>query len=156
MVVADLKIAMDSMWQNFGIAPWRVFTYLPEQHVKETMYCGKPSKSGMKLAFCNVGKIQFELIEAIGEDNIYHEFVKKNGNGIQHLGLHKIKTEQEFFAVTKKLEAAGYPCIWSGRSPRARFGYFDTVRSLNTILECVWLDPDAPSLEPDYIYPTNN
>lgn len=156
MVVGDLKKAMDSMGRDFGIAPWQVITYLPEQQVKETKYYGKPSKSGMKLAFCNVGKIQFELIEPIGDDNIYRDFEKKYGNGIQHLGWYKTKTEQEFFATTKKLEAAGYPCIWTARSPRGRFGYFDTAKSLNTILEVTWLNPNAPSFKPDYIYPSND
>lgn len=156
MVVSDLKKAMDSMGQDFGIAPWQVITYAPEQQVTETKYYGKPSKSGMKLAFCNVGKIHFELIEPIGEDNIYHDFAKKYGNGIQHLGWYKTKTEQDFFATVQKLETAGYPCIWSARSPRGRFGYCDTTKTLNTILEVIWADPNVPAFKPDYIYSATN
>jgi methylmalonyl-CoA/ethylmalonyl-CoA epimerase len=151
MVVSDLKKSMDSMIQNFGIGPWKVFIFSPE-HIKETAYYGQASKSGMKIALCYVGKIQFELIEPIGEDNIYYDFEKQHGSGIQHLGLHKVKSEQDFFSTKDALEAAGFPCIWTGKSPRTRFGYFDTTKSLNTILEVVWFIPGA-TVEPDYIYP---
>ena len=153
MVVSNLTKSMDSMWQTFGIGVWNVFIYQPDR-IKETKYYGKPSKSGMKIAFCSVGKIQLELIEPIGEDNIYHDFEKEYGNGIQHLGLHKVQTEKDFFIETKILEEAGFPCIWSGRSPRGRFGYFDTLKSLNTLLEVVWVDSEI-NIEPDYIYPSD-
>ncbi|MCL5260169.1 MAG: VOC family protein [Gammaproteobacteria bacterium] len=152
MVVKDLTDSMNSMWNNFGIGPWDVRIYNPER-IREAKYYGKPSKSGMKAAFCYVGKIQLELVEPIGEDNIFRDFEKLHGNGIQHLGWHIVKTEQDFFAITSKLNEAGHACIWSARSPRGRFAYFDTMKTLNTLLEVVWVDPEAAAVQPDYIYP---
>ena len=152
MVVPDLTKAMDDMWKNFGIGPWNVLIYTPDR-LKEVRYYNKPSKSGGKIGLCQVGKVQFELIEPIGKDNIYYDFVNKYGNGIQHLGWYKVETEEDFYVTVKKLEAAGFPCIWSGHSPRSRFAYFDTTKILNTILEVIWLDKKA-NVKPDYIYPS--
>jgi len=152
MVVENLEEAMESMWQTFGIGPWHVLIFTPKM-IKENNHYGKPSKSGMKLAICQMKNIQLELMQPTGNEGIYHDFIKKYGNGIQHVGWHKVKTEQDFFATKTKLENAGMPCIWSGHLPQGRFAYFDTLKKLNTLLEIAWFEPNATT-KPNYIYPS--
>jgi hypothetical protein len=152
MVVQDITANMQNMWNVFGIGPWDVYVYEPGD-LKDILYYGKPSKSGMKIARTKVGKCEIELVEPIGQDNIYQDFANKYGNGIQHLGWHVVDNEAEFFTTMQAMEKANFPCIWSGRSPRGRFAYFDTMHVLNTLLEMAWIDESANSVSPSYIYP---
>jgi methylmalonyl-CoA/ethylmalonyl-CoA epimerase len=146
---------MQEMWQNFGIGPWQVYIYEPNQ-LKDVKYFGKPSKSGMKVALAQIGNTLLELIEPIGKDNIYYAFIQKNGYGINHFGYYRVKSETDFFATIKKLETAGFPCIWSGLSPRGnRFAYIDTTKALHTVLEILWVNEKAPMLKPNRVFPEN-
>ena len=154
MVVENLEQSMESMWQTFGIGPWSVLIFTPEM-IKENKHYGKPSKSGMKLAICQVENTQLELMQPVVDEGIYHDFAKRHGDGIQHLGWYKIKTEHEFFTTKTKLENSGMPCIWSGHLPQGRFAYFDTMKKLNTILEVAWFEPNVVT-KPDYIYPSGS
>jgi methylmalonyl-CoA/ethylmalonyl-CoA epimerase len=153
MVVYNLEESVKKMWHDFGIGPWDVYvnTHTPDL-LKEVKYYGKPSSSGMKIAMAQVGPMQIELIEPIGTDNIYADFLKKHGEGIQHLGWYKTKTEKEFFEKMHELEQAGFPCIFSGRSYRSRFAYFDTTKALHTIFEIIWVDQKIPP-RPSYKFP---
>ena len=151
MVVPNLDQAMSNMWENFGIGPWKVLSFTPDR-LSDVKYYHRASISGMKISFCQVGKIQLELIEPIGDDNAYRDFVNKYGNGIQHLGWYKTASEEDFFATIKKLEDAGFPCIFEGRNQYAYFAYLDTTKALNTILEVVFIND--LNFKPDYIYPT--
>lgn len=150
MVVPNLNQAMANMWKNFGIGPWKVLMFTPDR-LSDVVYYDKPSFSGMKISFCQVGNIQLELIEPIGDDNADSDFINKYGNGVQHLGWYKTSSEQDYFATIVKLEAAGFPCIFRGRNQYAYFAYFDTTKVLNTILEVVYIND--PAFKPDYIYP---
>ena len=151
MAVPNLDQAMSNMWKDFGIGPWKVLSLTPNK-LNDVTYHHKPSISGMKVAFSQVGKVQLELIEPIGDDNIYRDFINKYGNGVQHLGWYKTTNKQDFFATIKKLEDAGFPCIFAGRNQYAYFAYVDTTKTLNTILEVVFIND--PTFKPDYIYPT--
>ncbi|MGD9108250.1 MAG: VOC family protein [Gammaproteobacteria bacterium] len=152
MVVQDITTSMQSMWDTFGIGPWDVYVYEPEI-LQDVLYYNNPSKSGMKVARTKVGKCEIELVESIGQDNIYQDFANKYGNGIQHLGWHVVESEEEFFTTMQAMEKAGFPCIWSGRSPRGRFAYFDTASVLHTLLEMAWIDKDSSHVPPTYVFP---
>lgn len=152
MVVQDITTNMQNMWNTFGIGPWDVYVYEPGI-LQDVLYYKKPSKSGMKVARTKVGKCEIELVEPIGQDNIYQDFANKYGDGIQHLGWHVVESEEKFFTTMQTMEKANFPCIWSGRSPRGRFAYFDTTRVLNTLLEAAWIDKNAKGASPTYVYP---
>lgn len=151
MVVGDLTERMETMWNTFGIGPWDVYIFEPGSLI-DVKYYGKPSRSGMKVARAKVGPMEIELIEPIGEDNIYRDFVKKQGNGVQHLGWHKVDTLEAVAETTRRLEEAGFPCIWCGRTYRSAFAYFDTLKALNTILEVIWWDKTITP-HPSYTFP---
>lgn len=154
MVVKNLDQSMKVMWENFGIGPWEVYIHQPER-LREVKYYGKPSKSGLKVAIARLGAMHIELIEPIGKDNIYYDYLKKHGEGVQHLGWYKAETEEAFFSKTHELETAGFQCIFSGRTYRSRFAYFETTKKLHTILEVIWVDKNIP-LQMSYKFPQNN
>jgi len=155
IIVKNIDKSMQAMWQNFGIGPWKVYIYEPNR-LKDARYLGMPANIGMKVAFAQLGSTLLELIEPIGNNNIYNDFIRKHGEGIEHFGYYKVKSEAEFFATLKKLAAVGFSCLWTALSPRGnRFAYVDTTKVLHTVLEVLWVNDQAPPLTPDRIFPQN-
>lgn len=154
MVVRNIDETIQKMWETFGIGPWEVCIYEPHE-LHDVEYHGKPSHSGLKFALAQVGAMQIELIEPIGTDNAYQEFINQHGDGVQHLGFYRAKTPEEFLEAKKKMEDGGFPCIFTGRSYRSLFAYFDTLSVMNTVLELVWFNLDIPR-RVAYTYPKND
>ncbi len=160
MVVNDIDKSMESLWKTFGIGPWNVSlrdfnSKIDGETISNMTYRGKPAQFGYKMAGTQnkLGDIYIELIQPTAGDNIYRDFLRENGEGIQHLGWQVVDTQKEFAETWKKLEAAGFPCIQSGHLYSTDFAYFDTTKALNTILEVVWRDPTKKRPAPKYVYP---
>ena len=152
MVVHDIEKSMRAMWETFGIGPWDIYVCNAD-FVREKTYYGKPAQFGYKVARTHdkLGSIEIELIQPLEGDNIYSDFLKEHGEGIQHLAWLKVDSLEAFNETKQKLEAAGFPCIMSGNSFRA-FAYFDTTKVLNTLLEMIHWDPSVTS-KPDGVFP---
>jgi methylmalonyl-CoA/ethylmalonyl-CoA epimerase len=140
-VVRDCEKSAQSMWENFGIGPWRIVN-IPIEFTTEQTYRGKPGRFGFRAAMTitKVGGIEFELIEPTEGKSIYRDFLDEHGDGIHHLGWHKLPTLAAFDKTTEALERAGFPCLMSGKGPGVAYGYFDATKSLNTIIETIWSD----------------
>ena len=151
MVVGNVDEKMKAMWETFGIGPWTVHIFEPGSF-RDLKYRGKPSRSGVKLGKAKVGALEIELLEPIGEDNIYHEFVSKYGDCVHHFGWYVAETPEAFAEAVKALEKAGFPDVWSGRNEYVLFAYFDTRKVFNSMIEVVWRAPGA-TLPPSYTFP---
>jgi methylmalonyl-CoA/ethylmalonyl-CoA epimerase len=149
-VVKDLDKSMESYWRNFGIGPWRIYTYGPPL-VKQTTYHGKPEQYHMRVALANVGDVMIELIEHLDGSTLYKDFVDQHGEGVQHLGFFVESLDE----TIKEMEAAGFRVIQSGRGHGVKgdggFAYLDTADELGTIYEII----EIPSVrhEPERVYP---
>jgi len=139
IVVRCVDKSVESMWNTFGIGPWNIKTYGPD-YLSDMTYHGKPARFRFKAARTHnkLGGFEIELIEPLEGDNIYRDFLREHGEGIHHVGWHKVDSEEAFAETTRKLEGEGFPCIMSGRTPLGAFAYFDTAKVLNTILEVTW------------------
>ena len=153
IVVHDITKSMKAMWDTFGIGPWDIYTR-DSDSLTDTTYHGKPAEFKFKVArnHRKLGGIEIELIEPVEGDNIYRDFLKEHGEGIQHLGWQIADSLEDFVATSRRLEGAGFPCIMGGRTPNGAFGYFDTTKVLNTVLEVNWWPPGATP-QPDYTFP---
>lgn len=149
-VVKDLDKSMEAYWRTFGIGPWRVYTYGAPM-LKDMTYKGEPANYRMRLALANVGDMMIELIEHLEGPNVYDDYVKEHGEGVQHLGFFVEDMEE----TKKEMEAAGFRVIQSGRGHgldgSGGFAYLDTQDELGTIYEIIEIP--AVRREPDYIYP---
>ncbi|MHB1007041.1 MAG: VOC family protein [Chloroflexota bacterium] len=149
-VVKDLDKSMEAYWRNFGIGPWKIYTYGPPL-VKDTMYRGKREDFHMRIAIADAGNIMIELIEHLDGDTVYKEFGQKSGEGVQHLGVFV----QNLSEAVKEAEAAGYKVIQTGHGYGATgdggFAYLDTETELGTVYELI----EIPSVRrpPERIYP---
>lgn len=154
-VVRDIDKSMENMWKTFGIGPWTIKTVTADMF-SHMSYHGKPGRFNFKIARTQnkLGGIYIELLQPLEGDNIYRDFLNEHGEGIQHVGHHKVDSKEEFDESMKALEDAGFPCLASGLFKNTAFAYFDTKKVMNTILEMTWIDPSAePSTPPDRIYP---
>ena len=153
IVVHDLTKSMEAMWDTFGIGPWDIYI-ADADSVSNMTYHGKPASFKFKVARTHnkLGGIEIELIQPVEGDNIYRDYLKEHGEGIHHLGWHKVDNLEAFTETTQRLEREGFPCIMSGRGQRSAFAYFDTTKVLHTILEVNWWYPNVIP-HPDYTFP---
>jgi len=143
--VHNVDKSMEQMWNTFGIGPWNILVMDP--YNTDTMtYYGKPARFSVKIACTQkkLGGMEIELLEPIAGDNIYADFLKDHGEGLHHLGWHKVDSLQSFQKTFRELEKAGFPCMMSGASANFAFGYFDTTKVLNTLLEVLWVQGPPP------------
>ncbi len=159
-IVHDLDKTMKSLWNTFGIGPWDIYRRDPNsksdsEYITDMNYYGKPARFGYFMAGTRsaLGGIKIELIQPVEGDNVYRDFLRKHGEGIQHLGWYVVDSLETFAQTTRKLEQAGFPCIMSARVYSSAFAYFDTTKVLNTILEVIWQDPTRNRPAPLRVFP---
>lgn len=149
-VVKDLDKAMESYWTNFGVGPWKIYTY-GSPLVKDTTFRGESRDFHMRIAIANVENVMIELIQHLDGETVYKEFGEKAGEGVQHLGIFV----DSLADAVKEAEAAGFRVIQSGRGYGATgdggFAYLDTEEELGTIYELI----EIPSVRrpPERVYP---
>jgi methylmalonyl-CoA/ethylmalonyl-CoA epimerase len=138
MVVRDLAKTMESMQNTFGIGPWYVLAY-DANSLKDMTYHGKPARFSFKVARTHgrLGGMEIELIEPVEGDSIYSDFLREHGEGVHHLRCYEVESLEALKVTTMALERQGFPCIMTGRTPRAAFAYFETTPVLKTILEVI-------------------
>lgn len=154
MVVRNLDKSMESMWETFGIGPWNIMTIGPDGF-DEMTYHGKPAKFSFKMARTQnkIGGCEVELIEPLEGNSTYRDFLNEHGEGIHHIGWHRLDSAESVAEAVRSLEEAGFPCLMSARSSITAFAYVDTTKVLDTILELIWLSPVASSLPPARVFP---
>lgn len=154
-VVRDIEKSVENLWKTFGIGPWNIKTVTAEKF-DSALYHGKPGRFNFKMARTQskLGGLHIELIQPLEGNNIFRDFLNEHGEGVQHIGHHKVHSREEFDENMKALEDAGFPCLMSGHFKNTAFAYFDTAKVLNTTFAMTWVDPSAgPSTPPDRVYP---
>lgn len=160
LIVYDIDQKMAALWETFGIGPWDVYrrdftSTVEEESIRDMTYYGRPAKFSYHMAVTRqkLGGLHIELIQPVAGDSIHRDFLEENGEGLQHIGWHRVDSHEEFKASWKRLEQSGYRCLMSGRVYQAAFAYFDTRSVLHTILELVWLDPAKSAPPPVRVFP---
>jgi methylmalonyl-CoA/ethylmalonyl-CoA epimerase len=157
IVANNLDESAETMWNNFGIGPWSVHVHDIDKSFTEMTYHGQPARFSFKSGHAQTGPFELELIEPLEGDNIYRDFLRVNGEGVQHFRCPKINTIDTYRKTVKDFEKAGFPCLMSARSVYGRFAYIDTTKVLNTMIEIYWRDPASPQPpEPTYYLPKKN
>ena len=97
----------------------------------QTEYKGNPSHARAKLAFFNLGQVDLELIEPIGEPSTWQDQLDEHGDSLHHIAF-EIKGMPEKVAY---LEAKGLSLEQRGEYPGGRYAYVNGNVQLGTILE---------------------
>lgn len=132
VVVKDLQASMERYSSQFGIGPWRVYTFEPPSHTQTTVR-GRTVFYRMRLALAQVGSLMWELIEPLEGESIYAELLREKGEGLHHVACFV----EDFGQAIAGLKAQGIEILQSGNWNGITYAYMDTQGPLGAILELV-------------------
>ncbi|MBI2876564.1 MAG: VOC family protein [Candidatus Tectomicrobia bacterium] len=148
VVVKDLQASMERYTSQFGIGPWRVYTFEPPAHTGTTVR-GRPVFYRMRLALAQVGSLMWELIEPLEGESIYAEFLREKGEGLHHVACFV----EDFDRAIADLQAQGVETLQRGNWHEVTYAYMDTVGPLGAILEFVKIPAGFVFPPPEAVWP---
>jgi hypothetical protein len=140
IVCKDVNACAQHWSQLLGKPAPKPRTTLPGGEVHLT-YRGKPSTGQATLTFFDVGQdLVVELIQPVGPDTHWKEFLDRNGEGVHHIAF-KIRDLDKTIA---SFNEQGMPLIQRGRFDKNNgdYCYMDTKDKLGVTIELLhWDDP---------------
>ena len=135
IVCRDVEATSKRWAAALGVRPPQIKTTKPGAEVKE-LFRGRPSMGQAKLAFINAGQVVLELIQPIGGNTSWKEYLDKNGEGVQHIAFQVVD-------VDKSIQSLGAPVLHQGRydDDSGSYTYLDTAKTLGVTLELLHADP---------------
>ena len=137
IVCRDVE-ATSKRWAGLlGVAPPQIHTTKPGHEVK-LIYRGHPSDGQAKLAFINLGQVTLELIQPVGSDTAWKEFLDNHGEGVHHVAFQVADPA----AATKAAREAGMTVVHQGRfdDDSGSYAYIDSEGALGVTLELLHSD----------------
>lgn len=149
-VVKDLDRTVENYHKLFGIGPWHFYTY-GKPLVPRMTRNGKPAEYTMRVALSYFGPMRIELIEQVGGDTVYKEFIEEHGYGIHHLGvlvdnMEAALEEAESRGLRMTMDGAGF-----GPDDDGHYAYLDTESVIGTTIELIQRPKGRRA--PEKIYP---
>lgn len=135
LIVKDAEKTGKNIAKLFGFkeAPYEI---IGDYKLANTTYMGKRTPAKAKATFYNMGQLDLEIIEPIGEPSTWNDFLQEKGEGIHHIAWF-VKGIDE---VTAFLEAQGMKMIQEGNWDGGKYKYFDAREQLGFILELLQTD----------------
>ena len=129
-MVKDIQGAIETYSRVFGVEkPPIIITDDYEQ--AHTTFKGQASPAKAKLAFFNMGQVQIELIEPIGEPSTWKEHLDQNGQTVHHLAFVAPDTDK----AVQFLGEQGMAVDQQGDYTGGRYTYINSVPQLGVTLE---------------------
>ncbi len=130
IVVYNIEEACQRWAKVLGMPVPNIIVTQPGNEVHMT-YRGQPSNAQAKLAFFNLGQVQLELIEPIGEPSTWKEALDKNGESVHHIAF----WVEDMQASVDFLKEQGIPMIQRGDMGEGQYAYFDAESQLGVQIE---------------------
>jgi len=131
IVVKDIEKSVKTYEDIYGIGPWQILGSDGSTIVREMKVYGEIKNYSIKVAMCNVGDVEIELLQPIDDISDHSRFLKEHGEGIHHLAVQEDKTE-----FNKIIKEQKIPEITSGIIDGfGKYMYFDTRNDLGFITE---------------------
>ena len=148
VVVKNCDEAVRRYADGYGIGPWSTYEFNPDT-VSDMIIRGKHVDYAMRLALCDIGGVQWELIEPKDDKSIYAEFLKEHGEGLHHIafGVEDYDKTMKFFTAKGKNVFQGG--TWEGLT----YTYLDSREDLGVIAEIYKIVPEFKWPEPVGVYP---
>lgn len=130
MVVNNIETAIQRWSALLGMPAPEIILTQPGAEVNTT-YRGQPTHAQAKLAFFNLGQVQLELIEPVGENSAWKEGLDKNGDSAHHIAfwVEGMQRSVDF------LKSQGIPMIQRGDMGEGQYAYFDAQESVGIMIE---------------------
>ncbi|HTT60546.1 MAG TPA: VOC family protein [Bryobacteraceae bacterium] len=137
IVCRDIEATSKRWAAVLGVDPPQIRTTKPGHEVR-VMYRGRPSDGRAKLAFIKLGQITLELIQPVGGDTSWKQFLDSHGEGVQHIAFQVADPEQ----TIRGFHDAGMPVLHQGRydDDSGAYVYIDSAKALGVTLELLHSD----------------
>lgn len=96
-----------------------------------TEYLGKPTSASAKLAFIRLENITIELIEPVGDDSTWSEFLDTHGEGVHHIAFNVKDMNDRILEFGNN----DIPMVQRGGWATGEYAYMDGGNNLGLILE---------------------
>jgi methylmalonyl-CoA/ethylmalonyl-CoA epimerase len=147
IVVRDLEATMQRYVDDYGIGPWDIVEFHPED-APDLHEHGKPVGRSWRLASTMIGRVQWELIEPLDDESVYARFLAEKGEGVHHIALAPSSFDEAVAAQAEK----GNELALSGTFSGYRVAYLATDRDLGVIAE-IFSPPADADATPDATSP---
>ena len=147
VVVRDLDAAMATYVREYGIGPWAIYEFNPD-NVSGMHEGGEPVARRWRLALAQVGQVQWELVQPLDDDSVYARFLAANGPGVHHVGV----GVRSYEGTISELAERGHEVLLGGEYNGVNFAYLSTDRDLGVITE-IFSGPPGEDQKPDAVYP---
>ena len=138
IVTKDIEGSAKRWAAVLGAEVPKITTTRPGQEVK-VVFKGKPSMGQAKLAFFKLGQVVIELIEPVGKDTSWRQYLDQHGEGVQHLGFQVQNLNQ----AIENAQKSGMPVLHRGRYDKDNgdYVYVESEKALGVTLEFLHSDP---------------
>jgi Glyoxalase/Bleomycin resistance protein/Dioxygenase superfamily len=138
-VVPDLEQAIKG-WIDQGIGPW--LTIGPVV-VTDNKFLERPSRPLIMFGFCQVGRVQLELIQPLDDEpSSWRAFLAAGRSGLQHCGF--CVEPQDYQRSVAQTKAFGATIQQMMSFSGARFAYFSLPARAGSPMERIRLGEVAP------------
>lgn len=137
IVCRDIEATSKRWAAVLGVDPPQIHTTKPGHEVK-LVYRGHPSDGQAKLAFIQLGQVTLELIQPVGSDTAWKEFLDTHGEGVHHIAFQVADSGR----TIKAFREAGTPVVHQGRfdDDSGAYVYIDSAEALGVTLELLHSD----------------
>lgn len=137
IVTRDISASAQRWAAVLGMPVPSITTTRPGEEVK-VVYKGKSSSGRAKLAFFRLGQVVLELIEPVGGDTSWRQFLDEHGEGVQHLGFQV----ENLDGAIARAAAMQMPVLHRGRYDRDNgdYVYIDSEKLLGVTVEFLHSD----------------
>jgi methylmalonyl-CoA/ethylmalonyl-CoA epimerase len=133
LVVKDARRTADLLFNLLGIGPFRFVEWPTDRADMRSFYQGQPGKFRLLEAFANWGNIELELVEPLGGESGYSEYLAQRGEGLHHLLFEVSDLEQAVAWFAEK--GLSVKMGGTGNRPGTTWLHVDTVPLLGWAVE---------------------
>ncbi|MDR3687768.1 MAG: VOC family protein [Fimbriimonas sp.] len=130
IAVQDIERAIEHYSALLGQPRPNIIETEPGSEVAMT-YRGAPSNARALLAFFDLGGVQLELIQPIGDDSAWAEGLREGGETVHHLAF----WTENMRADKDALEMQSVPMIQRGDMGEGQYAYFDGRARFGAMIE---------------------
>jgi len=135
LVVSDLDARVAAYQEAFGWGPWRYFSSAGPAGLRDVTVRGSAARFDVRWAQALVGDLNVELIEPVGGDSPWQEFVASRGEGIASITV-TVPTPEDVERVRRACAALGIGVLAEGRvGDGADWVLFDSESQLKALVQ---------------------
>ena len=131
IIVKDVEKSAEAWSAFLGLTEVPGISIAEGHESVPTEYNSKPTKAKAKLAFFQLDNITIELIEPLGGESTWQEFLDENGEGIHHIAFQV----EDMDTRIAEFDKAGLPLIQRGGWGSGEYSYVEGSDGMAVIIE---------------------